>query len=288
MSTEKIIATASGWGVLFTLIVIDIFCGYGIYIAATTKDVYLLLPVLLIIFITFVLYAGLYTLAPNESAVLLLFGSYKGTDKISGFKWTNPFYTKTKISLRTKSFDGNKLKVNDKKGNPIEISAVTVWRVNDTAQALFDVESYHDFVNVQSESALRHLATNYSYDNSDGESTSLLASLDEVSEALKAEIQNRVKAAGVIIEEARINHLAYAPEIAGAMLQRQQADAIISARTKIVDGAVGMVQMALIRLKEDGVVELDEERKAAMVSNLLVVLCGERGSLPIINAGSLY
>lgn len=278
----------SGWGILFTLLIIDVLCGFGIVNAAQNKDIALLLSSIFVLIVTFFLYPGLYTLAPNEGVVLLLFGAYKGTDKISGFKWTNPFYTKTKISLRTKSFDGNKLKVNDKKGNPIEISAVVVWRVNDTAQALFDVESYHDFVSVQSESALRHLATNYSYDSSDGESTSLLSSLDEVSEALKTEIQNRVKAAGVIIEEARINHLAYAPEIAGAMLQRQQADAIISARTKIVDGAVGMVQMALIRLKEDGVVELDEERKAAMVSNLLVVLCGERGSQPIINAGSLY
>lgn len=288
MHSDKNITTLSGWTVLFTLIAIDLVCVFTFIANGDSISPVLLIPTVIVFIMTFLLYPGLYTLNPNEAAVMLLFGAYKGTDKISGFKWTNPFYTKTKISLRTNSFDGSKLKVNDKKGNPIEISAVVVWHVHDTAQALFDVENYRDFVQVQSESALRHLATNYSYDNSDGETISLLASLDEVSHALENEIQNRVKAAGVVIEEARINHLAYAPEIAGAMLQRQQADAIIAARTKIVEGAVGMVQLALNRLNEDAIVQLDEERKAAMVSNLLVVLCGERGSQPIINAGSLY
>ncbi len=231
---------------------------------------------------------GFFTIEPNEAIVLLLFGRYIGTEKMTGFRWANPFYTRKPISLRVRNFDSEKLKVNDKRGNPIDISAVVVWRVSDTAQAVFEVENYTEYVRMQSESALRHLATQYAYDSSEHEEVSLRVSIDEVSEALGKEIQERVKRAGVVIEEARINHLAYAAEIASVMLQRQQAEAIIAARQKIVDGAVGMVQMALERLSAEGVLHLDEERKATMVSNLMVVLCAERAAQPVLNTGSLY
>lgn len=232
--------------------------------------------------------SGLFIVEPNQAVVLILFGRYRGTVKDPGFWWVNPFTSKRKISLRVRNFDSQQLKVNDKKGNPIEISAVVVWRVRDTAQAMFDVEDYAEYVHVQAESAIRRIATEYPYDETDGEPVSLLSSIDEVSHALGAEIEERVRAAGVSIDEARIKHLTYAPEIAHAMLQRQQAEAIIAARQKIVDGAVGMVEMALHKLNEHQVVTLDEERKAAMVSNLLVVLCGDQRTQPIINAGTLY
>ena len=235
-----------------------------------------------------IMLSGFFTLQPNEAAVIILFGAYKGTVKTSGWHWANPFYTKKKISLRQRNLNGEKLKVNDEMGNPIEIATVIVWRVDNTAEAVFDVENYTDYVRTQSESALRHLAGLYPYDSNDEKQLSLRGSADEVSEALKAELQIRLSKAGVIVEEARLSHLAYAPEIAAAMLQRQQASAIIAARQKIVEGAVGMVEMALNMLNENGIVELDEERKAAMVSNLLVVLCGERSTQPIINAGTLH
>ena len=255
----------------------------------SARDVLLLvlvfLPVLAILLFSF---KGFFTLEPNEASVLTLFGKYTGTARQQGFWWVNPLNSKKKVSLRARNFDGDKLKVNDKSGNPIEISAVIVWRVDDTAQASFEVDDFVEYVQVQSESAIRHLASNYTYDQTEGETASLRSSIDEVSEALGSEIQERVVDAGVAIAEARINHLAYAPEIAQAMLQRQQADAIIAARQKIVDGAVGMVDMALERLKEQDVVDLDEERKAAMVSNLLVVLCGESSTQPVVNAGSIY
>ncbi|MCX8130291.1 MAG: SPFH domain-containing protein [Clostridia bacterium] len=233
--------------------------------------------------------AGFFTLQPNTAAVLILFGEYKGTVKKSGWHWTNPFYTKKKVSLRSRNLNGEKLKVNDEMGNPIEIAAVVVWRVNNTYQAMFDVENYVEYVKIQSESAIRHLAGLYPYDiTDDTKEISLRGSADEVSEALRLELQERLGKAGVIVEEARLSHLAYAPEIAAAMLQRQQASAIIAARQKIVEGAVGMVQMALDKLNENGIVELDEERKAAMVSNLMVVLCGERSTQPVINTGTLH
>lgn len=232
---------------------------------------------------------GFFTLQPNEAAVLILFGAYKGTVKQSGWFWANPFLTKKKISLRSRNFNSDKLKVNDEMGNPIEIATVIVWRVKNTAEALFDVENYINYVEIQSESALRHLAGLYPYDVTENEKQlSLRGSADEVSEALKTELEVRLSKAGVIVEEARLSHLAYSPEIAAAMLQRQQASAIIAARQKIVEGAVGMVEMALKKLNENGIVELDEERKAAMVSNLLVVLCGERSTQPVINAGTLH
>lgn len=235
-----------------------------------------------------IMICGFFTLQPNEAAVILLFGAYKGTVKNDGWHWANPFYTKKKISLRRRNLNGEKIKVNDEMGNPIEIATVVVWRVDNTAEALFDVENYVDYVQTQSESALRHLAGLYPYDTTDESELSLRGSADEVSLALKTELQERLGKAGVVVEEARLSHLAYAQEIAAAMLQRQQASAIISARQKIVEGAVGMVDMALNMLSENGIVELDEERKAAMVSNLLVVLCGDRSAQPIVNAGTLY
>jgi len=212
---------------------------------------------------------GFFTLQPNMSAVLILFGAYKGTVKSTGFKWANPLYKKVKISLRWHNLDGAKVKVNDLRGNPIEISAVIVWRVEDTAKAVFDVEHYEQYVNIQSESALRHLAMSYPYDTFDADTLSLRGSPGEVNSALQTEVQERVSKAGVVIGEARLNHLAYAPEIAGAMLQRQQAEAVVAARSRIVEGAVGMVEMALDHLERSGRVELDEERKGAMVSELV-------------------
>lgn len=232
--------------------------------------------------------AGLFTAQPNQGVVMILFGTYVGTVRESGWWWTNPFNTRRKISLRARSLNGEKLKVNDNHGNPVEIAAVVVWKVRDTAQATFDVDDYERFVTVQSETAVRHLASSYPYDDYDADGISLRGSIDKVSEFLKVELHERLKSAGVEVLETRLSHLAYAPEIAQAMLQRQQAGAIIAARTRIVEGAVGMVEMALDRLGKNKIVELDEERKAAMVSNLLVVLCGEHAATPVLNAGTLY
>ena len=232
---------------------------------------------------------GFIVLQPNQACVLLLFGRYIGTVKTEGFYWANPFYTKRKISLRLHNLNGEKIKVNDKAGNPIEIAAVIVWKVVDTFAACFEVNDYMGYVMIQSESALRHLASAYPYDSWEGEGTvTLRGSIDEVSKALENELEQRLEKAGVHVVEARLSHLAYAPEIAEAMLKRQQASAIIAARQKIVEGAVGMVRMALDLLREEKVVELDDERKASMVSNLLVVLCGETNAQPVINAGTLY
>jgi len=234
-------------------------------------------------------FIGHFTLQPNQARVLILFGAYKGTVKTSGFHWANPFYSRgTKVSLRTRNFNTEKLKVNDKRGNPIEIAAVVVWRVRETAQATFDVDDYEEYVNVQSESAVRHLASYYAYDQGEENEPTLRSSADEVAATLKGELQERLGKAGVEVEEARITHLAYAPEIAQAMLRRQQAEAIIAARTKIVHGAVSMVEMALQELADKDVVKLDDERRASMVSNLLVVLCAETEATPVINAGTLY
>ena len=237
---------------------------------------------------TLVSCGGFFVLTPNEACVLVLFGTYSGTTRESGFFWVNPFMTKKKLSLRSRNLEGAKLKVNDKGGNPIEIAAVVVWRVDQTAQASFDVDNYESYVRVQSESAVRHLANSYAYDHGEENEITLRSGLDEVSAALTRELQERLAKAGVFVEEARLTHLAYAPEIAQAMLRRQQAEAVIAARTKIVHGAVSMVQMALHDLAEKNVVVLDEERKAAMVSNLLVVLCGESEAHPVINTGTLY
>ena len=229
-------------------------------------------------------------LSPGRAAVLLLFGSYVGSVKESGFFWVFPLYSRRKISLRLMNLNGERLKVNDKAGNPVEIATVVVWHVHDTAQAVFDVDDFEAYVSMQSETALRHLATAYAYDHGEGEETTitLRGNVDEVSEALKHELGERLAKAGVAVVEARLTHLAYAPEIAQAMLRRQQAEAIIAARQKIVQGAVGMVDQALHLLSEKKVVEFDDERKAAMVSNLMVVLCGESQVTPIVNTGTLY
>lgn len=238
--------------------------------------------------VSFFFLGGYYILDPNQAAVHTFFGRYVGTVSQNGFRWNNPFYSTTKVSLRVLNFESKELKVNDLDGNPINISAVVVWRVKDSASAIFSVDDYEEFIGIQTESALRHLATAYSYDSHNDGQMSLRESQNEIAERLKAEIQERASLAGLDILEARLNKLSYASEIASAMLQRQQAQAVVSARKLIVEGAVGMVQLALEKLKTDGVVELDEERKAQMVSNLLVVLCSDRSASPVINAGSIH
>jgi regulator of protease activity HflC (stomatin/prohibitin superfamily) len=236
-----------------------------------------------------VLLFGLFTVHPNQSVVLQLFGRYVGSTREAGLRWANPFYAKRPVSLRVRNFESGRLKVNELEGSPIEIAAVVVWQVVDSAEALFEVDDYESFVHVQSEAALRQMATSYPYDLDDSEARiSLRSHSQEVSEHLQKEVQERLARAGVKVIEARISHLAYASEIAGAMLQRQQAAAVIAARTRIVEGAVSMVEMALERLAERHVVELDDERRAAMVSNLLVVLCGDRGTQPVVNTGTLH
>lgn len=232
--------------------------------------------------------AGLFLVQPNEAKVLQLFGSYVGTAKKAGLRWANPLYSKRAVSLRVRNFESGKLKVNDSAGNPIEIATIVVWRVVDSAEAVFEVDDYEEFVTIQSESALRNLATSYPYEEAEAGGKSLRGDPVNIAEALKAEIQARLQTAGVEVIEARISHLAYAPEIASAMLRRQQASAIIAAREQIVEGAVSMVHMALEKLEKDSVIDLDEERKASMVSNLLVVLCSDSEAQPVVNTGSLY
>lgn len=284
---ERTVSAASGWLMLPVSLAL-----WGVAIVVLTQKPHgpAVLLLAACILAAALISRGLFTLQPNEAAVLMLFGSYRGTVRTSGFRWTNPFNTRLKVSLRARNLNGDKLKVNDRRGNPIEIAAVVVWRVRDTAQASFDVDAYESYVRVQSEAAVRHLAGSYAYDDGDGaaQETTLRGGSDEVSVALTRELQERLDRAGVAVEEARISHLAYAPEIAQAMLRRQQAEAVIAARQKIVHGAVSMVEMALHELSAKQVVQLDEERKAAMVSNLLVVLCGESEAQPVINAGTLY
>jgi hypothetical protein len=234
------------------------------------------------------LLAGFFTLQPNVAVVMVLFGKYSGSVKSNGFHWANPFFKKEKVSLRLRNLNTEQIKVNDARGNPIEIAAVIVWRVVDTAQAVFDVDEFTHYVTVQSESAIRHLATEYPYDTTEDDQLSLRGSMDEVSVSLTKQLQERIGLAGVCVDEARLSHLAYAPEIASAMLQRQQAEAIVAARTRIVDGAVGMVEMALERLDEHKMINMDDEKRAAMVSNLLVVLCGDKAAQPVVNTGTLY
>ena len=280
---EKIIKPNSGWfmlGLMFVLIALTayLFISHHPLLGAISA------------LVTFFIMPGFMAIEPNSSRVLNLFGTYKGTIKESGFYWTNPFYLRKNISLRGNNLETNHIKVNDKPGNPILVGAVVTWKVEDTYKAVFDVDRYDSFVNTQSEAALRKLAGMYAYDNHEDESAkiTLRDSSDEVNHRLESEISERLAIAGIKVIEARISHLAYSTEIAGAMLQRQQASAIISARTKIVEGAVGMVEMALERLERNNTVHLDEEKKAAMVSNLLVVLCGERSVTPVINAGTLH
>ena len=256
--------------------------------APASESVAGLVSAVLAALVVLVLWAGLFMIHPNEAKVLQLFGDYKGTAHDPGLKWANPFFQKTAVSTRIRNFESGKLKVNDSNGSPIEIAAVVVWKVFDTAEALFEVDDYEEFVQIQSEAALRNLSTNYPYETDDDKGIGLRSDPQKIAQALREEVQDRLEQAGITVVEARISHLAYAPEIANAMLRRQQASAIIAARKQIVAGAVGMVDMALEQLSADDVVELDEERKAAMVSNLLVVLCSEEHAQPVLNTGSLY
>ena len=289
-SREREQAVSNGWAALAGLIAGGVVLGLLWWGAAAGQLAWLTVILCLLTTVWAVLLGGFFTLQPNEAAVLILFGKYVGTVRTSGFHYANPLYTKNKVSLRARNLNMEMIKVNDLRGNPIEIAAVVVWHVQDTAQAVFDVDHYESYVAVQSEAALRHLASAYPYDTGENEEDrlTLRGSMDEVSVTLTEQLQERAAKAGVEIEEARLSHLAYAPEIAGAMLQRQQAEAVVAARSRIVDGAVGMVEMALAKLEAAGTIELDEERKAAMVSNLLVVLCGEKAAHPVVNAGSLY
>ena len=322
---EQVVRVQNGWAML-VLLVPALLAGVALLVFAihdgietTGKPHFGLMAIAVIaVPIIVVLMSGFFTLQPNQARVLVLFGAYKGTVRTPGFHWGNPFYSngqqtaswranliaakmgasstagqrpleRNKISLRARTLNGDKLKVNDKRGNPIEIAAVVVWRVEDTAQAMFDVDNYENYVPIQSESALRHLASLYAYDHSEQDTEiTLRSNVDDVSKSLRDELQERLGKAGVVVDEARLTHLAYAPEIAQAMLRRQQAEAVIAARTKIVQGAVSMVDMALKELAEKSVVHLDDERRAAMVSNLMVVLCGESEVHPVINTGTLY
>ena len=277
-----------GIPVLIGLIAAVVATGIGLIWFAVHNAPFLVLACAVLVIVEVILLLGVFTVAPNQGRVLQLFGKYKGTAREPGLRWANPFYTKRAISLRVRNFETGPLKVNDKRGNPIEIATVVVWRVVDTAEAAFQVDNYENYVHVQSEAALRNLATGYPYDaHSEGE-IALSSHTAEVSAQLRTEIQDRLEKAGVEVIETRVSHLAYAPEIAAAMLRRQQAAAVVAARRTIVDGAVGMVENALEMLAQKKVIDLDEERKAAMVSNLLVVLCSEQNTQPIVNAGSLY
>ncbi|MCL2647182.1 MAG: SPFH domain-containing protein [Phycisphaerales bacterium] len=316
---ERVITVGSG-ALMLTIVLLLFFGGIAGFITSIAMqdhrgnpDYLLLVVSSLSFFCSFLLMFGFFTLQPNEARVLVLFGRYIGTVRQSGFHWGNPFYARGitmniqvgqaqsqataglrratnryRISLRARNFTSDRLKVNDNRGNPIEIAAVIVWRVQDTAHAVFDVDDYENYVRIQSESAVRHLASRYAYDHGEENEVTLRSGGDEVAEALRNELQRRLAKAGVTVEEARITHLAYAPEIAQSMLRRQQAEAVIAARQKIVHGAVSMVDMALKDLADKHVVNLDDERKAAMVSNLMIVLCGETEVRPVINTGTLY
>jgi regulator of protease activity HflC (stomatin/prohibitin superfamily) len=277
-----------GIPVLLLFIVLELAAAWMLVMNIRAQSAPEIVFAALAIAVLFFLAAGLFMVNPNEGKVLQLFGEYKGTAREEGLRWANPFLTKKKVSLRVRNFESSHLKVNDIDGNQIEIAAVVVWKVVDTAEAVFEVDDYEHYVKVQSEAALRNLATSYAYDAHDDQHVSLRGHTSAVADHLKREIQDRLTKAGVQVIEARISHLAYAPEIAAAMLQRQQAGAIIAARQRIVEGAVGMVEMALDMLSNKSIIQLDEERKAAMVSNLLVVLCGDRNTQPVINTGTIY
>ncbi len=285
---ENQLASYHGITSLLVGLLISAAAGYGFFIGAQGQSPVMAIGSLLVLFLAAFSLAGLYMVEPNQAAVLSLFGKYVGTVKEQGLRWNNPFYSKKKVSLRVRNFESGKLKVNDLDGSPIEIAAVVVWSVVDSAEAVYNVDDYESFVHIQSEAALRAMATSYPYDQHEDGKIALRSHAGEIAKHLTEEIQERLAEAGVRVIEARISHLAYAPEIAQAMLQRQQASAIIAARTRIVEGAVSMVEMALGELSKRNVVELDPERRAAMVSNLLVVLCGERGTQPVVNAGSIY
>ncbi len=288
MSVEKELRGVSGWGMVVALVVLVIVSVAGFISGIRDSSPVTALGWILVAGVSMTALGGFTVLNPNEARLVTLFGTYKGTLRQPGFWWVNPLTTRRRLSLRIRNFESGKLKVNDHDANPIEIAAVVVWRLVDTFEAAFNVDDYENFMHVQTEAALRNLATSYPYDAHDESHVSLRLSAGVVADRLKEEIQERLTRAGIEVIEARISHLAYAPEIAGVMLRRQQAAAVIAARQKIVEGAVGMVEMALHELSRKGVVTLDEERKAAMVSNLMVVLCSDRGVEPVVNAGSLY
>jgi len=288
MIRETPAKSSSGWLMLFlipALILLDLF---WLVQAIRAEAALWIVTSAVAVSVLSIMLGGFFVVEPNQASVLMMFGTYKGSERRPGLWWVNPFMTKKKVTLRIRNFESSKLKVNDHDGNPIEIGAVVVWKVVDSAEAIFQVDNYDNFMHVQSEAALRNLATGHPYDAHNDGQMSLRANTAEVAEQLKKEVQARLEKAGIEVLEARISHLAYAPEIASAMLRRQQASAVISARTKIVEGAVSMVQMALEELSKRSVVTLDEERKAAMVSNLLVVLCSEHETHPVVNTGSLY
>jgi regulator of protease activity HflC (stomatin/prohibitin superfamily) len=285
--SNRVIKSAPGWPMLFLNFIMYVGAVYLTYYIATTDDA-AMIPFMIILFIVAALVsAGFFIVNPNYAALLVLFGKYKGTVDTNGFWWANPLMRKVKISRRVRNHETSRLKVNEKSGNPVEIAAIVVWKVIDPYKAQFEVDAYEEYVRLQTESALRNMATNYHYDGADHEVT-LRGSTDEVNDELQSELKARLHHAGVQVLEARLAHLAYAPEIASEMLRRQQATAVVAARTKIVEGAVGMVEHALEELGRKAIVQLDEERKATMVSNLLVVLCSESSATPVVNAGTLY
>ena len=292
MIREKVRSTLSGWLMVPVMLVAFVLCLWGIVSQASVPDdggsPVVIVACLLGVLTLLVCIKGYFIVNPNEAKVLTLFGKYSGSVKTDGFHWANPLLTKRHISLRVRNFESSQIKVNDLEGNPIEIAAVVVWKVTETAEACFEVDSYEHYVKVQTEAAVRNLATQYPYDAYEDHHKSLRGNTQEIAEQMKVEVQERLAKAGVEVLEARLNHLAYAPEIASAMLQRQQAGAIIAARSRIVEGAVGMVEMALDLLSKRDVVTLDNDRKAAMVSNLLVVLCGDRNTQPVVNTGTIY
>jgi regulator of protease activity HflC (stomatin/prohibitin superfamily) len=288
MAHEREIRGIAGWPMVFLLAAVVLAASAGLVLAAREAMVEGILLSSLVIAIACACFAGLTVVNPNQAKVVTLFGVYKGSLKAPGLWWVNPLTTRRRLSLRVRNFESGKLKVNDHDGNPIEIAAVIVWRIVETFEAVFNVDDYEHFVHVQTEAAVRILATTYPYDSHEDGQLSLRSSVGDITDRLRHEVHERLAKAGIEVIEARISHLAYAPEIAGAMLRRQQASAVIAARQKIVEGAVGMVEMALDEISRKGVVQLDEERKAAMVSNLLVVLCSERGVEPVVNTGTLY
>jgi regulator of protease activity HflC (stomatin/prohibitin superfamily) len=287
--TQERKAVAGNGGIMLLVLFLTLaFIAWTVIDMAGHQDVGLVIMLVGQSVLLILLLSGFYSLQPNEAGVITLFGNYEGTDRTAGLRWVLPWYKRTKISLRVRNVTGEKLKVNDKRGNPIEIAAVVVWRVTDTAQALFDVDQYQTFVDIQIETAVREIASHFAYDHAEHEEPTLRANADEVAQMLREKLQDRTSVAGVTVDETKLSHLAYAPEIAGAMLRRQQAEAVIAARTLIVEGAVSMVENALTQLSERDIVKLDDERRAAMVSNLLVVLCGDRDTQPVVNAGTIY
>ncbi|MDX2276541.1 MAG: SPFH domain-containing protein [Hyphomonadaceae bacterium] len=287
--TQERVAQTSNGGLLLLTLLLLIAATVWCLIEVASSDTDALVPLLILLVLATLLVAtGFYSLQPNEAAAITLFGNYKGTDRTPGLRWVLPWYARKKISLRVRNVTSETLKVNDKRGNPIEIASVVVWRVVDSAAALFDVDHYESFINIQMETAIREIASHFAYDHAEHEEPTLRADADQVSALLKDKLQERVAVAGISIDETKLSHLAYAPEIAGAMLRRQQAEAVLAARRYIVQGAVEMVQHALQQLSERDIVKLDDERRATMVSNLLVVLCGDRDAQPVLNTGTLH